>query len=163
MYTTLIETPIGLLEVQANETKIVSSKFVGSLGHEVPPYKPDAYLPQVIRDCELQIYEYFSGERQTFDLPVLLNGTDLQRKVWNSIVEVEYGKMVSFSDIAEVVNKLNAVMVIGQIVHNNPLQILIPDHRVVSQEGIVTGYDNDVFRKDWLIRHEQKLAGDSLF
>jgi methylated-DNA-[protein]-cysteine S-methyltransferase len=163
MYTTLIDTPIGLLEVQANETKIVSSKFVGSHGHEVPPHKPDTYLPQVIRDCELQIYEYFSGERQTFDLPVLLNGTDLQCKVWNSIAEVEYGKMVSFSDIAEVVNKLNAVMVIGQIVHNNPLQVLIPDHRVVSQEGIVTGYDNDVFRKDWLMRHEQKLAGDSLF
>jgi methylated-DNA-[protein]-cysteine S-methyltransferase len=163
MFNTLLDTPIGLLQIAANETKITSVQFVGSHGIEVLPKTPDEVLPEIVQDCLLQINEYFSGERQTFDLSVLLDGTELQRKVWKSIMEVEYGKTVSFSDVAEVVDKLNAVMVIGQIVHNNPLQIIIPDHRVVSQEGLITGYEDDIFRKDWLMRHEQRLAGETLF
>jgi methylated-DNA-[protein]-cysteine S-methyltransferase len=163
MFNTLLDTPIGLLQIASNETKITSVQFVGSHGIEVLPKTPDEVLPEIVQDCLLQINEYFSGERQTFDLSVLLDGTELQRKVWKSIMEVEYGKTVSFSDVAEVVDKLNAVMVIGQIVHNNPLQIIIPDHRVVSQEGLITGFEDDIFRKDWLMRHEQRLAGESLF
>jgi methylated-DNA-[protein]-cysteine S-methyltransferase len=163
MFATLLDTPIGLLQIEANETKITLVRFVGSNGANVLPKTPDTVLPQVIQDCVLQINEYFSGERQAFDLSILLDGTELQQKVWKSISEVEYGKTVSFSDVAEVVDKLNAIMVIGQIVHSNPLQIIIPDHRVVSQEGVITGYQDDIFRKDWLMRHEQRLAGESLF
>ncbi len=163
MFNLLIDSPLGLIEIKGREKYITGVYFIGSKKDKTPPKLIDQEAPEVLKDCAFQIIEYFEGKRNSFDVPTLVKGTPLQKKVWQTITEIEYGKTLTFSEIAAKINKLNAVMVIGQIVHANPMQLLIPDHRVVTEERTITGHEDDIYRKDWLIRHEQKNNGDSLF
>jgi methylated-DNA-[protein]-cysteine S-methyltransferase len=162
MFTTIFETPIGLLEVIGNESVILSTQFVGSKGAKVPK-KPDTVLPPIFEDARMQINEYFIGERETFDLPLVMKGTKLQRDVWNAVKDVRFGKTSTFTDIAVRVNKAKGVMVIGQMIHDNPLQLIIPDHRIVTEDQGFSGHADNIWRKDWLLRHEQRTTGESLF
>jgi methylated-DNA-[protein]-cysteine S-methyltransferase len=162
MFTTLLETPIGVLEISGNEDVILSIQFVGSKGIKIPK-KPDTVLPTIFEDARMQINEYFTGEREQFDLPIIFKGTKLQREVWSAVKNVGYGRTSTFTDIALHVNKKNSVMVIGQMIHDNPLQLIIPDHRIVTEDQGFSGHKDNIWRKDWLLRHEQRTTGESLF
>ncbi|NJL96926.1 methylated-DNA--[protein]-cysteine S-methyltransferase [Candidatus Gracilibacteria bacterium] len=158
-----MDSPIGLIEIKGNEHTITGVYFTGSRKDKTAPKDSNSSVPDILKDCALQILEYFEGKREVFDIPVILKGTELQRLVWQEVQNVQYGKTITFSELAKSLNRLNAVMVIGQMVHNNPIQLLIPDHRIITEERILTGHEDDIYRKDWLIRHEQRHNGDSLF
>jgi methylated-DNA-[protein]-cysteine S-methyltransferase len=102
-------------------------------------------------------------ERESFDLPLVIKGTKLQRDVWNAVTEVHFGSTSTFTDIAVKLHKSKGVMVIAQMIHNNPLQLIIPDHRIVTEEQGFSGHADNIWRKDWLLRHEQRTTGESLF
>ncbi len=163
MFYSLVETPIGLLQISGKEGGITSVQFVGTKGKSTPPQDTDTVLPQVFEDARIQLMEYFSGERTDFDLAIFPGGTSLQQQVWDAVSDVEYGKTSTFSTIAHQLRKPKSVMVIGQIIHDNPLQIIIPDHRIFTEDRMITGHEDDIFRKDWLVRHEQRINGESLF
>jgi methylated-DNA-[protein]-cysteine S-methyltransferase len=163
MFSMLTDSPLGLIQISGNEYAITKVYFTGSRKDKKPPKESDTNIPDILKECAFQLLEYFDGKRVDFQIPTILKGTQLQKTVWQEICNIEYGKTVTFSELAAKIDKLNAVMVIGQMVHNNPLQLLVPDHRIVSEERTLTGHEDDIYRKDWLIRHEQRNNGDSLF
>lgn len=88
-----------------------------------------------------QLQEYFRGERQSFDVPLSINrGTIFQRKVWRALQAIPFGEIRSYKEVAIAVSSPKAVQAIGQANRTNPLPILIPCHRVIGQNGQLTGY-----------------------
>ncbi len=106
-----------------------------------------------------QFEEYFSGTRQTFDLPVDLQGTDFQLKVWNTLLTIPYGQTTSYLDIALKLGRdHNSSQAIGGAVGSNPLPIVYPCHRVVGTDGSLTGYTGGLDMKIALLNHELEHA-----
>ncbi len=94
------------------------------------------------------------GQRNEFDLPIKLDGTEFQNKVWNYLKEIPYGETVSYSELAEALNIPGAARAVGQANNKNPISIVIPCHRVISADGSLNGYADGIWRKRWLLNHE---------
>ena len=102
----------------------------------------------------LQLDEYFSGRRRDFELPLRLQGTEFQQRVWNVLREIPYGQTWSYGALARRVGNPNASRAVGLANGRNPLSILVPCHRVIGADGSLTGYGGGLERKRWLLAHE---------
>ena len=102
-----------------------------------------------------QLEEYFSGKRKVFDLPFKMNGTAFQMKVWQELLKIPYGDIVSYSEIAERIGCPEGARAVGGAVHNNPLWIIVPCHRVVGKNGKLTGYAGGTEMKKTLLELEK--------
>lgn len=102
-----------------------------------------------------QLEEYFSGKRKVFDLPFKMNGTAFQMKVWQELLKIPYGDTVSYSEIAERIGCPEGARAVGGAVHNNPLWIIVPCHRVVGKNGKLTGYAGGTEMKKTLLELEK--------
>lgn len=112
---------------------------------------PDAGpLPQTVRQLE----EYFAGRRREFDLPLRLEGTAFQQRVWQVLMEIPYGVTWSYGELARRIDNPNASRAVGLANGRNPISILVPCHRVIGADGSLTGYGGGVERKRWLLAHE---------
>ena len=107
-------------------------------------------LPEAVRQLE----EYFAGKRRTFDLPLCLQGTEFQQRVWRALTEIPYGETWSYGELAKRVGNPNASRAVGLANGRNPIAILVPCHRVIGADGSLTGYGGGVSRKQWLLAHE---------
>ncbi|MEM7304187.1 MAG: methylated-DNA--[protein]-cysteine S-methyltransferase [Pseudomonadota bacterium] len=109
-----------------------------------------------------QLVDYFELRRNDFDLPLDIQGTPYQKKVWNAVSRIPYGKSSAYGDIA---NKIHSgPRAVGNACRHNPVPILIPCHRVVKKNGL-GGYcgsirGTEIQQKDWLLQHEQIHNGD---
>ncbi|MFA6439693.1 MAG: methylated-DNA--[protein]-cysteine S-methyltransferase [Bacteriovoracaceae bacterium] len=110
------------------------------------------YLEAVQR----QLKEYFDGERETFDIPLVTPGTDFQNAVWNLLVKIPYGKTVSYKEQAVRVKRPKAVRAVASANGFNRISIVIPCHRVIGSDGSLTGYGGGLWRKKWLLDFEKK-------
>lgn len=88
----------------------------------------------------LQLEEYFDGKRKEFDIPIKLTGTEFQKKVWNELLKIPYGKTVSYKDIAIKIGNPKACRAVGMANHNNPILIIVPCHRVINENNKLGGY-----------------------
>jgi methylated-DNA-[protein]-cysteine S-methyltransferase len=98
-----------------------------------------------------QLEEYFAGYRQNFDLPLDPGGTDFQRRVWRALLDIPYGKAVSYKELARRVDRPKGFQAVGQANGKNPLPILIPCHRVIAADGTLGGYSGGLDRKRFLL------------
>ena len=101
-----------------------------------------------------QLTEYFAGSRRAFDLPLRLQGTDFQRRVWRELTEIPYGKTWSYGELAKRIDSPSASRAVGLANGRNPISILVPCHRVIGADGSLTGYGGGLDRKRWLLAHE---------
>ena len=152
-YTAYYDSPIGILEIEGTEKSITGIRFVDKKIH------PDPSIPLPLKKCCKQLYEYFVGERQEFDLELLLEGTDFQKKVWKQLKKIPYGKTVSYKDIALAVKNEKVVRAVGSANGRNHISIIIPCHRVIAHNGTLGGYGGGLWRKEWLLDHEKKNSG----
>lgn len=83
-----------------------------------------------------ELEEYFEGKRKNFDIPVKLKGTDFQKRVWQEMMNIPYGKVLSYGELAEKVGSPKAARAIGSVCHNNKILILVPCHRVVAKNSL---------------------------
>lgn len=88
----------------------------------------------------LQLEEYFDGRRKEFDIPIKLRGTEFQKKVWNELLKIPYGKTVSYKDISIKIGNPKACRAVGMANHNNPILIIVPCHRVINKNKKLGGY-----------------------
>ena len=150
-YQDHLETPVGKMQITANQQAVTSIYFVD---------KTDAVNPSgITARAKQQLQEYFDGERQQFDLPLQARGTKFQQQVWDALCSIEYGQTCSYSDIAVMIENPKAVRAVGAANGKNPLTIVVPCHRIIGRDGSLTGYASGTQRKSWLLNHE----GDSLF
>jgi len=106
-----------------------------------------------------QFEEYLQGTRFEFDLPVDLQGTDFQKSVWEAISQIPYGQTASYLDLAHHIGRdYKSTRAVGGAVGKNPLCIIYPCHRVVGQDGSLTGYSGGLDNKISLLNHELEHA-----
>jgi AraC family transcriptional regulator, regulatory protein of adaptative response / methylated-DNA-[protein]-cysteine methyltransferase len=104
----------------------------------------------------LEIKEYFAGERRVFDVPVVLNGTVFQEKIWNILIKIPYGETRSYKDQAIAAGNPAAVRAAAKANGDNRISIIIPCHRVIGSDGNLTGYGGGLWRKKYLLELERK-------
>ena len=155
METVYINSPLGITRIIGDETGIA----VISVGtNEVSPE-----IPKVLKDAVSQLQEYFDGKRTDFDLKLNPQGTEFQQKVWKSLLEIPYGKTVSYMDQTKKLGDVKAIRAVASANGKNPLWIVVPCHRVIGTNGSLTGYAGEIWRKKWLLEHENPSTQQSLF
>lgn len=103
-----------------------------------------------------QLEEYFNNDRTEFDIPIKLNGTDFQNKVYDYIRETSYGSTISYGDIAIAIGSPRAYRAVGNALNKNPILIVIPCHRVVKSDGKIGGFREGLKNKNFLLELERK-------
>jgi methylated-DNA-[protein]-cysteine S-methyltransferase len=146
-------TPIGMLRI-AQEDKIIST--VHFLDQETEIIPPDTPL---LRLAVRQMDEYFAGERRVFDFPAKQQGSDFQLKVWQCLLSIDYGKTISYAHQSKLMNNPLAIRAIAAANGQNHLAVVVPCHRVIGSNGMLTGYAGGLWRKKWLLEHEARIAG----
>ena len=105
----------------------------------------------LIKKALSQIDEYFSGKRKTFNLPLVLYGTDFQIKVWNALQKIPYGETRSYGEIAVKIGNPKACRAVGMANNRNPIAIVIPCHRVIGSDGSLVGFGGGLGVKERLL------------
>ena len=142
MEQAVIYTPMGPLTLFAQENRLTALVF-GDFGSY-------DYLP-LFGETQRQLEEYFAGSRQNFDLPLNPGGTDFQRRVWRTLLDIPYGTAISYRELARRADCPRGYQAVGQANGRNPLPILIPCHRVIGADGTLGGYSGGLDRKRFLL------------
>jgi methylated-DNA-[protein]-cysteine S-methyltransferase len=149
-----VDSPIGRLEIVSNGDAIVSLSIErdGALPYDSLPENSDAVLDR----AAAQLEEYFIGHRRDFDLPIALAGTAFQLAVWEQLVDLEFGEVVSYGELGLGTGRPTAGRAVGGAVGANPIPIIVPCHRVLGSNGRITGYSGGegIPTKAWLLEHE---------
>ncbi|MEM6260001.1 MAG: methylated-DNA--[protein]-cysteine S-methyltransferase [Planctomycetota bacterium] len=154
------DSPIGGLELSARAGRIIGLRFGAQ--HEVQFQAPFASPEdqKVLDQACQQLDEYFASQRTRFDVPVALQGTAFQVKVWSMLHRIPFGKMVSYNQIAQALGR-GCARSVGTANGANPLPILIPCHRVIASDGTLGGYSGGLQAKQTLL--DLEYAGAELY
>jgi len=155
IFYTTFGSPVGplLLAGDSNALRLVSFE---SSKRSTPP-RPDweqdkAPFAEVIR----QLQAYFGGELKEFDLPLALEGTDFQLRVWKALRTIPYGETISYAQLAQCIGNPKAVRAVGLANGSNPIPIIVPCHRVIGSDGSLTGFGGGLSTKKKLLELENK-------
>lgn len=144
------ETPVGNMVVFADETAVVAIEFRN------PPRQ--THPSALTNTCVRELKEYFDGTRRTFDVPLALNGTKFQKKVWNAIHKIPFGASKTYGAIAKSIGHPKAVRAVGTATGKNPLCIIVPCHRVLPADGSIGNYASGPAKKAFLLTLEHRGA-----
>ena len=157
METCIISSPLGFTKIVGDDDGIVSITVLNS------EEKITDIIPVELEDCVFQLQEYFDGKRKAFDIKLNPEGTDFQKKVWNQLLEILYGKTLSYLELSKQLGDVKAIRAVANANGKNPIWIIIPCHRVIGSDGSLTGYAGGLNRKQWLLEHESPYKQTSLF
>ncbi|MGN0695748.1 MAG: methylated-DNA--[protein]-cysteine S-methyltransferase [Oscillospiraceae bacterium] len=152
VYECSYPSPIGTLVVREESGHITRVYLDNNGGYSAPR---TGLLTEACR----QLDEYFSGRRQDFGLPTAPKGTAFQQSVWDKLTNIPYGKTACYQDIAAYIGNIKASRAVGQAVHNNPIMIIIPCHRVISKDGSIGGFACGTAVKEYLLGLEKNNQG----
>jgi methylated-DNA-[protein]-cysteine S-methyltransferase len=155
VFYTTFDSPVGplLLAGDSNALRLVSFE---SSKRAAPP-RPDwnqnrAAFAEVIR----QLQAYFRGELEEFDVPLAMEGTEFQIRVWNALRTIPYGETISYAQLARRIGNPKAVRAVGLANRSNPIPIIVPCHRVIGSDGSLTGFGGGLSTKKKLLELENK-------
>ena len=151
--TSTIDSPLGPLTLTATDGYLTGVSMEGQRHVRAPApdqHRDDAWFIEVAE----QLRAYFSGSRSAFDLPLRLEETEFQRRVWAQLQGIPYGETISYGDLAGRVGNPGAARACGLANGRNPVSIIVPCHRVIGANGQLTGYGGGLDRKTWLLDHE---------
>jgi methylated-DNA-[protein]-cysteine S-methyltransferase len=155
LHYTYYESPLGLLQIGGTDHYIGELSFVDNkdqLIHGEPG------ITEIMHQCTEQLIEYFHGKRQQFDLPIHQAGTEFQLRVWNKLMDIPYGKTISYLDLAKKLGDPKVIRAAATTNGKNKIAIIVPCHRVIGSDRSLTGYSGGMWRKKWLLQHEFKIA-----
>ncbi|PQJ79643.1 methylated-DNA--[protein]-cysteine S-methyltransferase [Polaribacter porphyrae] len=159
--TTYYKTPIGIAKIVGDKNGIQSVSVLDD--YSVAEELLHQSVPYCLQECVVQLEEYFKGKRASFGLTVNPKGTDFQKKVWKSLLQIPYGKTRSYLEQSKALGDVKAIRAVASANGKNPLWIIIPCHRVIGSDGSLTGYAGGIWRKKWLLNHENPAKQQSLF
>jgi methylated-DNA-[protein]-cysteine S-methyltransferase len=157
-YTT-VDTPLGGMLVAARAGGVAGVWFVGQKYYPAigSDWIEEPENEQLCR-AKTQIAEYFAGTRTAFDLPLDLEGTPFQRRVWGALCAIPHGETTTYGRLSEQLGGKGGARAVGAAVGRNPVSILVPCHRVIGRNGSLTGYAGGLDRKRALLRLESPEA-----
>ena len=156
-------SPFGELEILCSEKALMALNYLPN-GRKTDfeagvSFSDD--LP-IMLETKKQLNEYFAGERQSFDLPLDLVGTDFQKKVWGELLKIPFGKTISYIEMAKKLGDEKVIRAAASANGKNPVMIIVPCHRVIGNDGKLVGYAGGLSTKKWLLDHENRLANGVL-
>ena len=160
--STALTSPVGRLTVVAGDRGLRAvlwpEESAGRVRLEDPRVVGHGDDP-VLDRAVAQLEEYFSGDRQEFDLPLDPVGTEFQIRVWTSLAEIGFGETWTYGRQAAWLGRPTAGRAVGAADGRNPLSIVLPCHRVVGSSGALTGFAGGLAAKRWLLAHEGVTLG----
>lgn len=156
LYHDHLDTPIGRLVLIADADGALLRVNLPHSRKPPPDLGPSRRDPARLSTIAAQFAEYFDGRRVVFDLPLRPRGTDFQRRVWDGLMHIGYGRTASYAELARHIERPRAVRAVGAANGANPLSIVVPCHRVIGADGSLTGYGGGIAAKRWLLEHEQR-------
>lgn len=157
MESAFIASPFGVTKIEGDEHGLQS---IVVLNTEEELTK---VVPEILEDAAYQLKEYFEGQRKEFTLELNPQGTDFQKRVWEGLLNIPYGKTNSYLELSKTLGDVKAIRAVAAANGKNPLWIVIPCHRVIGSDGSLTGYAGGLHRKKWLLDHESPVKQQSLF
>lgn len=148
------QSPIG------NITLVGQDGYVTSLHVDEDKTVSNGALPGYMEAAVTQLDDYFKGKLKHFDIAVRKPSTPaFTHKVWDALAAIPYGERHSYAELAEKVGNSKAARAVGNACNRNPLPLIVPCHRVVGSKGDMTGFALGIWRKEWLLAHEQGNKG----
>ena len=166
METCFIDSPLGITKIVGDEDGISIISILSEGDSRAKLEKAEQIttkIPKNLKVCVSQLQEYFKGERNYFDFKLNPKGTDFQQKVWQELLNIPYGKTMSYMDLSKKLGDVKAIRAVASANGKNPLWIIVPCHRVIGTDGSLTGYAGGLWRKKWLLEHESPSKQQSLF
>lgn len=156
METACIKTPLGIAKITGDENgiSVISILDEGEVSNEIP---------MVLQQAVIQLNEYFEEKRTDFTFRLNPAGTEFQQKVWKALIKIPFGKTMSYLELSKKLGDVKAIRAVASANGKNPLWIVVPCHRVIGTDGSLTGYAGGLWRKKWLLEHENPTAQQSLF
>ena len=145
-YKSILQSPIGTLEICASDKGINTIKLTQEQG--------DFLENKHTLAAKTQLHEYFNRKRKTFDVPLDVQGTDFEKKVWDYLVSIPYGRTTNYGTISKEVSTIKAVRAVGRANGKNPVPIIVPCHRVIGSDGSLVGFALGLAVKKHLLRLE---------
>ena len=156
LQTCFINSPLGI-------TKIVGDENGISVISVLSEGEVTTSIPDELKQAVSELQDYFSGKRTNFTFKLNPNGTEFQLKVWQELINIPFGKTISYLDLAKKLGDKKVIRAVASANGKNPLWIVIPCHRVIGTDGSLTGYAGGLWRKKWLLEHENPTNQQSLF
>lgn len=141
-----IKTPVGYLTLITDTKFLIEVRWEKSSFNETHP---------ILLMAESQLEEYFSGKRNSFNVPLSADGTLFQKMVWNALGTIPIGHTTTYGALAGQLGNPKASRAVGLANSKNPLPIFVPCHRVIGKNGELTGFLGGLKAKEKLLKHEQ--------
>ena len=162
VHYSVFASPLGDIWVGGDEAGISHINFPTQRAMERGPHRDHEKWQRddgLFQEALHQLGAYFGGELTAFELELNPQGTEFQKNVWQALLQVPFGEICSYSDIARGIGKPKAVRAVGAANGRNPIPIVIPCHRVIGADGSLTGYGGGLWRKQRLIEIETGFRG----
>jgi methylated-DNA-[protein]-cysteine S-methyltransferase len=153
---TTMPSPIGRLTLAGDDRALSAIFFEDDERLEGGPPATWTRDDRRLREARAQLEAYFAGKRTTFDLPLALEGTPFQVRVWRALQRIPFGATASYGEIAAAIGRPGASRAVGGANHRNPIPIVVPCHRVIGSDGSLTGYGGGEPRKRRLLDLERR-------
>jgi len=157
MEKAIINTPLGITEIQGDENGI-SKIYIRGENVEIT-----SKIPSKLKEAVIQLQEYFEGKRTHFTFLLHPSGTEFQKKVWQELLNIPFGKTCSYLELSKKLGDVKAIRAVAAANGKNPLWIVVPCHRVIGTDGSLIGYAGGLWRKKWLLEHENPSVQKTLF
>jgi len=155
IYYTYYESPVGLLKIGGTDHCITELSFVDNQD-QVMHGEPG--VSDIIHQCTEELIEFFNCKRSSFDLPVMQEGTPFQQKVWGELLNIPFGKTISYMDLAKRLGDAKVIRAAASTNGKNKIAIIVPCHRVIGSDKSLVGYSGGLWRKKWLLQHEFRIT-----
>lgn len=153
MFISLLETPVGVLSIEADDEYVSAVMCHDRPDRDLPEECPNT-LTTLAAD---QLREYFTSKRSLFDFPFKQKGTEFQQKVWTELLNIPPGYPISYAALSRRMRNPLAIRAIAAANGKNNMMIVVPCHRVIGSSGELVGYAGGLWRKKWLLEHEAKM------
>lgn len=152
--STYYQSPLGLMKISGTDNYISEIRFV----EDKEEILKNVQLNPMLQQCVEELIQYFNGNRKTFDIPVHQKGTDFQNRVWSELLNIHFGKTISYLTLAKKLGDPNCIRAAASSNGKNKIAIVVPCHRVIGSNQSLVGYAGGIKRKKWLLDHENKIA-----
>ncbi|WP_428223761.1 methylated-DNA--[protein]-cysteine S-methyltransferase [Flavobacterium sp.] len=156
MEIAFIHSPLGVTKIEGDKDGIAMISVLAD--GEVSPV-----IPEALKEAVQQLQEYFEGTRTEFTFKLNPKGTEFQQKVWKELLNIPFGKTTSYLELSKKLGDVKAIRAVASANGKNPLWIVVPCHRVIGSDGSLTGYAGGLWRKQWLLEHENPNKQQRLF
>lgn len=151
-----MDSPLGKIKIIGDVDAIKMVSFIDREERET-----EGVLPLTVRNCKKQLKEYFEGKRKEFNVPLAPEGTDFQKEVWGTLMNIPFGVTSTYAKQSVKLGDIKKIRAVGSANGKNPIAVIVPCHRVIGTDGSLTGYAGGLDKKEWLLRHEDSMPGQN--